>query len=316
MDLYEILEINPTASELEIRKAYYRLSKIYHPDKNNKVNANEKFQRINSAYEILINEKTRLEYLKMNMKEKYNLLDIINKIIEENINIDEFNKYGIKMDKTDLLYLQNNFINFIKNINFYELIDLIKNGKIEKKTYNTTNLTDTDCEYYDETMCEYYYNLPIYLQKINKLDIKIDININISDIKNKNKRKIKLKRKMEDEEITSTFIFYVNKPYIVFIGGGDMDDGDYGNLIVKLNIDNDIYWDDNIILIYQSMTLYEMIYGLDINIELGEENIKIKNWIPSRDGFYITMKDNIGIKLYLDYKNSEEKHELLRQYFN
>ena len=34
MDLYEILELKTTASEADIKKAYYRLSKIYHPDKN------------------------------------------------------------------------------------------------------------------------------------------------------------------------------------------------------------------------------------------------------------------------------------------
>ena len=68
MDLYEILELKTTASEADIKKAYYRLSKIYHPDKNTDPLASEKFQKIHSAYEILINNQTREEYLKMNSK--------------------------------------------------------------------------------------------------------------------------------------------------------------------------------------------------------------------------------------------------------
>ncbi len=59
MNLYNILEIKNTASEIEIKKAYIKLVKIYHPDKNNLSNAKEKFQQIQMAYEILSNNKTR-----------------------------------------------------------------------------------------------------------------------------------------------------------------------------------------------------------------------------------------------------------------
>ena len=47
MSLYDILEIKPNASEQEIKKAYYSLSKKYHPDKCNDINASQKFQEIN-----------------------------------------------------------------------------------------------------------------------------------------------------------------------------------------------------------------------------------------------------------------------------
>jgi len=52
MDLYEILEIKSNASEVEIKKAYFKLAKIYHPDKNNASDASEKFHKIQTAYEI------------------------------------------------------------------------------------------------------------------------------------------------------------------------------------------------------------------------------------------------------------------------
>ena len=66
MDLYEILEIKSTASKVEIKKAYLKLIKIYHPDRNGSLDAANKLQKIQSAYEILINDKSRLEYQKMN----------------------------------------------------------------------------------------------------------------------------------------------------------------------------------------------------------------------------------------------------------
>ena len=58
-DLYQILQIKPNASEQEIKKAYYNLSKKYHPDKCSEPNSCQRFQEINSAYNILIDEKTR-----------------------------------------------------------------------------------------------------------------------------------------------------------------------------------------------------------------------------------------------------------------
>jgi len=47
--------VEETATKKEIKKAYYKLAKIYHPDLAlvNKEKAKEIFQKINNAYEIL-----------------------------------------------------------------------------------------------------------------------------------------------------------------------------------------------------------------------------------------------------------------------
>jgi hypothetical protein len=328
MDLYKILEIKPTASEIEIKKAYLRLVKQYHPDKNNSPNATDHFQKIQSAYEILINSTTRQEYQKMNPSAQFSFVEILEKIIKENININELKKYGINLDKKDFDYIQQNFEIFIRELNVGELLSFFTKGIIPKKDLsNIINCSESDVEIYEETCAEYYYHLPIYYQKINKLDIKLDLTIKIGDIAN-NKRKIKIKRNLEDDIITSTFVINLSKPYIIFIGGGDMDNGDYGNLIVKLNLPNNLLWDENIILIEQSMTLYELIYGLDIKLDIGEnKNINIQNWVPSRDGYFIDISNydiitqfktdkTLGIKLFLDYENTNEKEQLLKEYFS
>ena len=54
-DYYEILEINKNATEEEIKKAYRKLAKKYHPDANpdNKKEAEEKFKEVSEAYEVL-----------------------------------------------------------------------------------------------------------------------------------------------------------------------------------------------------------------------------------------------------------------------
>ena len=75
MDLFDILEIPKESSETDIKKAYRRLARKWHPDRNKKKNAKEKFQQINSAYNILINRKSREKYQKMTQIEKNNFIN-------------------------------------------------------------------------------------------------------------------------------------------------------------------------------------------------------------------------------------------------
>jgi DnaJ family protein A protein 2 len=55
---YQVLEVSSASSEKEIKKSYYNLSKVHHPDKGGD---SELFNEICEAYEILIGEK-RAEY--------------------------------------------------------------------------------------------------------------------------------------------------------------------------------------------------------------------------------------------------------------
>jgi curved DNA-binding protein CbpA len=62
-DYYQILEVSLAASKEEIRAAYRRLAKLYHPDRNaGNAEAEEKFKLINEANEILSNDILKHEY--------------------------------------------------------------------------------------------------------------------------------------------------------------------------------------------------------------------------------------------------------------
>jgi curved DNA-binding protein len=61
-DYYEILGVGRTASQDDIRKAYRKLAKEYHPDVNKDPGAGEKYKEINEAYEVLKDPEKREKY--------------------------------------------------------------------------------------------------------------------------------------------------------------------------------------------------------------------------------------------------------------
>ena len=58
---YELLGVKPDATAADIRKAYYKLAKGAHPDRNSDVHHHE-FAEISKAYETLIDANKRAEY--------------------------------------------------------------------------------------------------------------------------------------------------------------------------------------------------------------------------------------------------------------
>jgi curved DNA-binding protein CbpA len=63
-DHYKILELHPSASLPEIKKAYRRLAQVYHPDKNNgDPYALEHFNAVKEAYEVLTDPSRKERYL-------------------------------------------------------------------------------------------------------------------------------------------------------------------------------------------------------------------------------------------------------------
>ncbi len=61
-DYYEVLGVSRDASKDDIKRAFRRLARKYHPDVNKEPGAEERFKEINRAYEILYEPETRARY--------------------------------------------------------------------------------------------------------------------------------------------------------------------------------------------------------------------------------------------------------------
>jgi curved DNA-binding protein len=62
VDYYEVMGVSPEAAPEDIKKAYRRLARKFHPDVSKEANAEEKFKQLGEAYEVLKDPTRRAEY--------------------------------------------------------------------------------------------------------------------------------------------------------------------------------------------------------------------------------------------------------------
>ena len=61
-DYYDVFGVSRTADISEIKSAYRRLARQYHPDVSQKADAEENFKEINEAYEVLSDKGKRARF--------------------------------------------------------------------------------------------------------------------------------------------------------------------------------------------------------------------------------------------------------------
>ncbi len=71
---YEILNVAPSATKIEIKNQYRKLVRIYHPDINPTAEAERLFKEINKAADILLDDEKRKNYDKFRSKNKVDYL--------------------------------------------------------------------------------------------------------------------------------------------------------------------------------------------------------------------------------------------------
>ena len=307
MDLYEILSISPNATNDEIIKAYRKLAKIYHPDKSTGNTA--KFQQINYAYNILINDTTKLQYndMKKPTKNKFT------KFLDEWFNKRPDIKSYFNINDTTCANIMEN----ISAFDFNDLLGLFNKMKEPTKSNNTIDCSDSETQSWDETQAEYYNinDLPLKYHVYNTNNIKIELKTNIEDINSSTIRKIKINRRIDNTFVPTEYNFNCISPYIVFNMGGDNN----GHLIISLLLPKEYTWSNDIIYYNININLYQYINGLDI------PKFNICNWIPYKDGSIIHIKYiNISINNYKDYilaiklntiyNNTNDNMELLKKF--
>ncbi|PKH47589.1 molecular chaperone DnaJ [Dehalococcoides mccartyi] len=61
-DYYEVLGLERSASDEDIKKAFRKMAMKHHPDRNHEEGAADKFKEVNEAYEVLSNPEKRAAY--------------------------------------------------------------------------------------------------------------------------------------------------------------------------------------------------------------------------------------------------------------
>lgn len=158
-DLYRVLNINFDASSDEIKAAYRKLVRIYHPDVSKNADNELKFKEIQEAYEILIDEEARKKY------------DLIKGFYTQKIK----NKYQENLEKAK------------KNQDIFTKTDKQQNNKTENFTKSINSALDN--LFYGKKL-----NKPVNdsLPVINGEDINLDLTIDCFEAINGTNRKINI----------------------------------------------------------------------------------------------------------------------------
>lgn len=312
MNLYHILQIDKNANINEIRKAYHKMLLKYHPDKNHSDDAREKLEEVKLAYEILSNKETRKKYSMLSEDKSSKLWWILQGWIRKISS----NDLTVLLSETAFTNIKE-FFNIFDNLTMSDILSWFNKPHILPKV-DKEELVGSETDTWNLDNCYKLYDMPIKFLTENPGDIHLILNCHLTQVINNDVRKLKINRNINEITKNNNFIIPLNYPFVIFPNAGDIIDNNCGNLIFFINIDGWV-WEGKSLIYEKHITLYQMLYGLDIKLNLGKEEINYKNYIPHRDGWEILLsqKNNIKFKIKLILEDlNEDKKQLLYSYFN
>ncbi|MDX6181804.1 J domain-containing protein [Flavobacterium sp. Fl-77] len=277
IDYYKTLEITKAATEAEIKKAYRKLARKYHPDLNpNDKEAEKKFKEINEANEVLSNAENRKKYDKYGKDWKH---------------ADEFEKAGYNPNQQQQSRQQQNNQNY---------------SEFGGGDFSGNDFSDFFNSMYGRAGSGRGQS------KYRGQDFNAELQLDLATAYNTTKQNLTVNGK----NIRITIPAGVENGQIIKItghGGPGANGGPNGDLYITFVIENnsDFKREGNNLYADVNLDLYTAILGGEIYVNTFDGKVKIK--VPEETqaetkvklkgkGFPIYKKDNQFGDLYITYK--------------
>lgn len=296
-DFYNILGLKKTAKKEEIKNAYKKLVLKFHPDKNNDIDAQEKFQKIHLSYQILSDPLKKKKYDQLTNNQKSKIIDNIKKILH-----DLFDKkilLQILVDDTIKSYLINNQYEELRSY-IYNKIYIFLMSKLNLDNIITTKDNDLTSIFIksNDVKNEKYYNVMGNASSFesselsdthsSEINLQITINTNLEEIYFDKLKELTIHRHryINDEYILEEkklLIPLYDDKYTLYNEGDQIktinNEYLYGNVIVKIKCKKHNFIqrvNDYDLLLFLPITLYEIFNGFKKKIMyFNNENISL-----------------------------------------
>ncbi|WP_281234564.1 J domain-containing protein [Flavobacterium gelatinilyticum] len=294
IDYYKVLDVTKSATEAEIKKAYRKLARKYHPDLNpNDKEAEKKFKEINEANEVLSNPDNRKKYDKYGKDWKH---------------ADEFEKAGYNPNQKQQYSRQQSNQDF---------------------SGFGGDFSESDFSDFFNSMYGSAGRSSRAQSKYRGQDFNAELQLDLSSAYTTHKQSLTVNGK----NIRITIPAGVENGQVIKIpghGGAGVNGGPNGDLYITFLIDNnsDFKREGNNLYSNADLDLYTAILGGEISIKTFDGKVKIK--VPAETqtgtkvklkgkGFPVYKKENEFGDLYITYnlkiptKLSEKEKELFAE---
>jgi len=278
IDYYKTLDVSKSATEAEIKKAYRKLARKYHPDLNpNDKEAEKKFKEINEANEVLSSAENRKKYDKYGKDWKH---------------ADEFEKAGYDPNQQQYSRQQQ--------------------GNQEFSDFGGGDFSGSDFSDFFNSMYGSGGRSSRSQAKYRGQDFNAELQLDLASAYTTQKQNLAVNGK----NIRITIPAGVENGQIIKIpghGGPGANGGPNGDLYITFNIENnsDFRREGNNLYSDVDLDLYTAVIGGEINVNTFDGKVKIK--VPEETqtgtkvklkgkGFPVYKKDNQFGDLYITYK--------------